>query len=480
MPKIIKLDEIFSILECGDFNQLIGGLEDEHLECKREPYRLKIISEKMELAKDISALANADGGIILIGVTTKKDPTLTTGDVIQRYGCFAENLVEFKQYEDVIGEWVIPSVPGLNFKWHPSITNPQEGIVSIRIPQTACQERPFVVGKVITADTENVSGSHLGYFERRRDRVPPMKASELRERLKDGLRFAELNARLMNVEEMVGKAAARDQPPPHPTGPLKMIPALVAEEVLKRVERAREVVGFQSRPTFSLLAWPDVPIDFPGLFESREDAIVQLLEHPPQLRNGGFDLLAGRLSTIVEGKLRRCTAPGYRLLEVWRDGPLIGVWQGDGGHLCWGMDSPPEAGLRINNLALTETVFLFCYWALKMYKFAALEPGRLRFRMMFSDMAPTRKPFSLNPHPISTIAFKFYDDGQPAPESAGKHFDIQTDFANAEAGTVAYKLLFDLYTWFGFEANRVPYVNRDKEPMIDPALILSSATRHGF
>jgi hypothetical protein len=473
MPKIISLADIFSILESGDFNQLIGGLESEHLECKRAPYRLQLNSEKMELAKDISALANADGGIILIGVTTGKDPTVA-GDIIRHCGCFAEALVNFNQYENVIGEWVIPSVPGLNFKWHSSMANSKEGIVSILIPQAACLERPYIVGKIVT-DEENVSGSHIGYFERRRDRVPPMKAPELRERLKDGLRFAEINTRVMNVEEMVGKAAARDQRPPFPTGPLKMTPALLPEEIVRRVQRAREEVGFGSRPTFSLVAWKDVPIDFPGLFESREDPVVQLLERPRQLRSGGFGLLTGRPSTIVEGKLRCCSAPGYRLLEVWRDGPLISVSEGNGGHLCWNMDSTPETGLRINNLALTETVYLFCDWALNVYKFAEPNPVLLNFRVIFSDMAPTGKPFNLNPYAVNTCGFKFNDESRPSPIPFGITIETKADFAKADPGTVAYELLKDLYIWFGFEANRVPYVNSEKK--VDPKLIISSAMR---
>src|ERR1700693_126307 len=380
MPKIIQLAEIISILESGDFDRLIGGVENEHLECKREPYKLDQEIEKMELAKDISALANADGGVILIGVITEKDPTVA-GDVIRRCGCFAEGFLDFDKYAKVIADWVIPSIPRLEFKWHPTAKNPDEGIVSISVPQSISQSRPFIVGKVV-ADTGNISGSYIGFFERKRDRVPTTKPEELRERLKDGVRFAELNTRLMNIEEMVGKTAALHEPIFSPAGPIKMTPALPAEEVLRRVQRAREEVGFASRPTFSLVSWPEVPINFPGLFESRDDPVVQLLERPRLLRNGGFCLLTGRPSAIVEGKLRRCSASGYRLLEIWRDGPLISVSEGNGGHLCWATHSTPETGLRINNLALIETVYLFCEWALNVYKLAEPNPKLLNFRMI--------------------------------------------------------------------------------------------------
>jgi hypothetical protein len=476
MPKVILLADIISILESGDFDQLIGGMENDYLECKGEPYKLEQEIGKMELAKDISALANADGGVILIGVTTEKD--LALADVIRRCGCFAEGFIDFNKYENIISDWVVPSIPGLRLKWHPSSVNPKEGVVSILVPQTACQERPYIVGRIID-DTGKVSGSYVGFFERKRDRVPPIRPSELRERLKDGLRFAELNTRLMNVEEMVGKTAARDlnQPPSYPTKDFTLVPVLPVETILGRIQRTREEVGFGSRATFSLVAWSEKPINFPGLFESRDDPVVQYLEHPPQLRTDGFGLLRGRPSTIVEGKLRRCLAPGFRLLEIWRDGPLISMVEGDGGHLCWGVDSTEDVGLKINNLALTETVYLFCDWALNVYKFATPNPTQLNLRMIFSDMAPTGKPFSLNPHPAGTWGFRFYDNSKRAPEPTGKHFETQVDFADAEPGAIAYKLLVDLYTWFGFEANQVPYANRERQPtQIDPAIIISAAT----
>jgi hypothetical protein len=75
MPRIIPVAEILTILASGDFDRLLGGLEDEHLECKGAPYRLVDDAAKMEFAKDISALANSDGRVILSSIVTEKNPT---------------------------------------------------------------------------------------------------------------------------------------------------------------------------------------------------------------------------------------------------------------------------------------------------------------------------------------------------------------------------------------------------------------------
>ncbi len=460
MPRLIAIAEVVAILQSGDFTRLFGGLEDDHLECKSAPYNLDQECEKMELAKDVSALANTDGGIILLGVQTEQEP-VHQGDIIRRVGCFSQDRIDFGQYRNVISDWVLPSIPGLRFEWHASATNQNEGIVSILVPAEASRERPYVVVKVVE-NTGRIIGSYIGFFERVRENVAPMKPGELRDRLRDGRRFLELDTRLGNIEEMVGRLAAGQAP---------QQPALTAETVIRRIQRAHREVGLEGRPAFTLAAWPSRPIDFPSLFESHEVPVVRLLEQPPRLRDAGFDFATRRLSTIVEGQLRRCLIPEHKIIDVWRDGPLICVLPGDDWHLCWGMRSTPETGLRINNLALTETVYLFCDWVLKVYANAVPVPERFKVRIVLSGMTLNGRACSLNPYRPNE--FNINDNRRPAPgAAAAQHFEIDVERANADSGVMAYRLLSQVYAWFGFNATEMPYVNRAQQsPKIDPTQI---------
>jgi hypothetical protein len=457
MPKVFSPIEVLTILQSGDLDQLVGGLEDEHLECKSAPYNLKQEHDKMEFAKDVSALANADGGIILIGVQTEEDLTVH-GDIIRRIGCFGQGLVNCGQCHDVISEWVLPSIPGLKIQWHPSVGNTSEGIVSIHVPQEACEQKPFLVSRVVE-DGGKINGSYVGFFERTRDNALPMKPPELRARLKDGLRFNKLDSRLESIEEIVGKIFTGSAPQP---------PPLSFEQVFGRVQRAREAVGYDGKPTFSLAAWPIQRVEFPSLFESHDAAVVQLLENPPRLRYGGFDISTGRRSAIMEAQFRRCLIPDHKLLEIWRDGPLICVVPGDDSHLCWGMRSTPDTGLRINNLALAETVYLFCDWALKVYEHAVPSPTALKFRIALSNMFTNGRPFSLSPFRPNT--YNLGDDRRPAQRDEPLHVEETVDRSNADSGEIAYRLLSFVYAWFTFNASDMPYVNRETQPpRIDPA-----------
>jgi predicted HTH transcriptional regulator len=183
MPRRVSIEEVTSALQSGRFDLLIDALEDERLECKSSPYQLDQDRAKFELAKDISALANGDGGIILVGIQTGEEPT-SRGDRICAIRCFGQNVVDTRQYRNVASEWILPSIPGLEIGWHPSFENPTQGIVSILVPQEASREKPYLVSKVIM-DARQV-GSLVGFFERTGDYISHSKPAQLRERLRDG------------------------------------------------------------------------------------------------------------------------------------------------------------------------------------------------------------------------------------------------------------------------------------------------------
>jgi hypothetical protein len=472
MPKVIALSEIAAILESGSFDQLIGSVENEHVECKSAPYQLDQLSEKMEFAKDVSALANAGGGVILIGIQTERDPA-HQGETIRRVRCFAESLVELSRYQNVIEDWIIPQIPGVKLAWHRSAQDSGKGIVSIFVPPEASKEKPFLVSRVVESSA-NVIGSYVGFFERTRDRVAPTKPEQLRRTLKDGQRFSELDTRLANIEEMIGKVAAELKRREEIAGkgaaervPEK--PAFARDAILRRIQRARKALGYEGKPTFSLASWPLEQIEFANLFELRDVPVVRLLENPPEIRDNGFDLDTGRSSSIIDAQLRRCWVSEYKVLEVWRDGILIFVTPGDDQRLCWAMNSTPDTGLRINNLALTEMVYLFCDWMLKTYKYANPLPVKLKVNLGLSDMFVESKPFSLSPYRPNKLNL---GDRMISAPGAFFHNEVEIDFQAADAGLVAYRLLADLYAWFGFNTHEMPYLSiNGSEAKIDPAQI---------
>ena len=98
------------------------------MDAKSEPYwftdsdKSKQDVVKHELAKDVSAFANSEGGLILIGFQTAKDP-MAAGEFIECCRPFEPSLVNTEQYVKVLEDWIYPVIPGRDVKWYSSSQN---------------------------------------------------------------------------------------------------------------------------------------------------------------------------------------------------------------------------------------------------------------------------------------------------------------------------------------------------------------------
>jgi hypothetical protein len=141
----------------------------------------------MECTKDVSSLVNADGGIILIGVQTERD-AVHQGDIIRRVGCFARGRIDFAQYQNVLAEWLCHRYKGLGLNGTPA---QQTGTRELH--QSSFQKSPVVSVPILSQRLSRIlveSSVRMLDSERIRDNATPMKPGELRDRIKDGRRFA--------------------------------------------------------------------------------------------------------------------------------------------------------------------------------------------------------------------------------------------------------------------------------------------------
>ena len=72
---ITEMNNINKILKEGRFSELLGMTESHNFECKSQTYDLSQPKQQHELAKDVSAIANTEGGVIIVGLKTRKDMT---------------------------------------------------------------------------------------------------------------------------------------------------------------------------------------------------------------------------------------------------------------------------------------------------------------------------------------------------------------------------------------------------------------------
>src|SRR5260370_36962534 len=447
MTTVRKLtpEEIGNILQKGDFAALVANVEYESLECKNAIYDLKLPVAKIELAKDVSALANAKGGHLLLGVSTKKNAT-HKGDEITDVSCFAENLCDLDQYRKILLELVYPPIRGIELKWHPSASNASIGIVSIYVSPEGCQDRPYLVSQVEIGG--NVSGKLFDYFERIESNVEPMRVHELRERLKDGMRYRDMDRKLESIESLLVRQSVESA---------EKKTATTIESLIQRAVDTKIATGLTDDPSFYLIANPLESVRFPGILQSHESPEAKLFENPSVYRSNGFDLSKKMRSEIVRAELIRRVTHGRRGLDFWRDGTLIFVGRGDAELLGWAYKGSDDE-LLINNVALTEMVCLFLKLSVEMFRLATPIPKQIKVFFGFEG----KRTYKLG---NANLSHQFViDHGWREAPKKWKAFNLQFDLEGAIPEAEAYKILKEIYNWFGFTDREIPYVDSKSSP----------------
>jgi predicted HTH transcriptional regulator len=194
--------ELEKIIGDGDFNLLIGKIENDFFDCKNHPYDLKNEHSKLELAKDVSSFANLNGGYILIGPKTKNSET-HFGDEITGISLLDQNLVDPNQYKKVIKDWIYPDeIREIKVYWKISKDN-NKGIIVIEIPTQKESLKPFLICKNME-EGKKISEIIFGYAERRGDVSDPKKIKDIYKIMRDGLLYDKnIESRFNNLESIM-------------------------------------------------------------------------------------------------------------------------------------------------------------------------------------------------------------------------------------------------------------------------------------
>jgi hypothetical protein len=450
MAKRLTVAEVLSSLEQGEFDELIGATEDEQLEFKGSPYHLDNDAFKLEFAKDVTALANATGGIILLGFRTRKDPDNSI-EFVDECRPFDRALVDLDQYTKVLAEWICPMMSSVKILPFESSTDSGRIVVAVQVPAGEDEQKPFLVNRTVNSEGK-VRGTQFGYYERVRDRIPAVSAEVMRGYIRDGMRFSEIISRLDSIQAFLGESE-----PGIPEG-------VTEAEVLNRISEAEVTVDRAARPNVVLSAFSTSLCSFPELFSSHSAEVVRLIEEPPVMRNDGFAITpsgARWSSQIVQGRLRRVVALGNKLVELWQDGALITVGPGDDDMLCWFTRSHTKykPGLPIRSFVLAEVVVNFCFLALEIFKHAVPSPSDLKFILKLDNMTEDGVPCTLGAgDDRGPNIFRFPNSVRSAPSSTFTS-SYTGAFKDLDVGDIVYQLLGGIYVQFGFNLDQMPYVD---------------------
>jgi hypothetical protein len=439
---VMERDDVLQCFAEFAVDRLINQFENDWLECKREPHRLDSDPAIYELAKDVSALANSGGGLLLLGFATKKDD-VHGRDRIAAITPFARDLFSETRWRQLLDNWLIPQAPALRV----DIVERDGGIVSLVEVDAAADNWPILI-KRIPGPGGNASETMLAYCERSHDRARRMSPERFQTLLRDGLRYSDdIQGRLEALQAAVERLDDRNAP---------------GFNALQRYPACRDVAvraaNLDQLPGLALIALPDRVVDLTELFSARGAALVRLLEHPPQIRDTGFNIQADINSVIVAGQSRRSVSPDHNVLEMYRDGVIVYAVRADGGGLCWpGNRQPPQ----INPIFLVEHVYLF-----SLLCHQVLVPRGARgcsIRLELDRMWPHAPEAA--PDGIPGLL------GRPIPH-AGEVVQAAWGLQDVSPERFAAQLIAEMFWRFGIEADRIACTRvRDGQREIDPEAI---------
>lgn len=148
------------LLRAGEPGLLVGQPETQWLEAKAQPRNLEVLEEEFKLARDVAAMANGGGGIIVIGLgTTKVDGE----DEVNRVSAIPFELLDVPKFRSVIERLVFPPPEGLEI-WRVE-TEPNRGVCVLSVPEQPPGVAPLLIQGAIIG--EKISGSHISLVRRR-------------------------------------------------------------------------------------------------------------------------------------------------------------------------------------------------------------------------------------------------------------------------------------------------------------------------
>ena len=127
------------LLRLGAAAALVGLPESSWLEAKTV-YPLETQDQKLEFAKDVTAFANAAGGLIVIGASTEK---VRGGDVIKAIRAFELRRMDPRRLRAILGAWVFPPLEGVEIERVP--LHGDRGVGYVWVPPQPEQLKPFLL-----------------------------------------------------------------------------------------------------------------------------------------------------------------------------------------------------------------------------------------------------------------------------------------------------------------------------------------------
>lgn len=426
MAPVDSIPELFDLLG-RDPSGLIGQPETVWLDFKRSPYQIGDERQKFELAKDVAAMANSQGGVILVGVETKHDEKVQD-DVAIALRPVADGLVDRERIKNVIYQWVFPRLD-VDINNH-AVPAGDGSLWSIYIERGRERDQPFIVNKSFVEDG-GARPDLLAVFERSGSHNRAYRPEQIHGWINRGLRRS------------IAEPEEQAVPPVQ-----EAMDVLAEDYVALQLHDQATSLHLQAAPAGSTRLKRFYRGD---ITDSLYERLVRPRHH---LRTQGFNIPdVGQPERTQRGALRVVWVEEDSL-SVTPSGLMTGI-QGQR-HLTWAYDKYVEDATKealINPLALVEFTLDFSRFFLQ--EVLSRSPAdRFVWRVGMRGLVEG---------PVRLYLPESFDHFTRKEEARNDSFN--SDWVPSEgddANRLAYKVLSEIYTQFGFDASVIPYTEGER------------------
>jgi hypothetical protein len=408
--------EVISALSQNRAQDLMRTAENSWLDFKTTPYALNTDKGKFELCKDVAALANAQGGLLVCGARTTP-LTTEAKDVVTELTAFPEEHARVQSCRDVITEYVHPPV-ATTFTWYDEPAKEGHGYLVIDVEPLREEARYAMVRKMLSDKGKLTEGWCIPV--RHGDQTVFVNANEI--------------YYLINTSFQ-----ARTHAPA-----ATVTPSYDLEAGRRELER---LLSWEDIP---VLYWQSTPPRVPdGFLEQlhRPDGIRGRLINQESLRGEyGFNFVFSYAPPKAhEGGL--LLSDSRRAIWVRPDGSVIAAAVATDGMLCHAMSQRAESA-RLNVIALSEANLEYFRWVDR-FLLPSVE-GRWEHRVT-AERFTGEEPRLLGP------------GHNPQSPMVGFQYQASADLwdrawpATGDPETDAFEALSQIYGLFGLAASQNPY-----------------------
>ena len=212
-----------------------------------------------------------------------------------------------------------------------------------------------------------------------------------------------------------------------------------------------------------MAARPGAPTHVANVFQSGPNTISQLLEHPPQLREYGWDLRTADRARIVNGEFLELTNGPYKKLRLYEDGTLFFRAAIDPDFLAWETEeSEIEKAIRLNTLAAIEVTTVFTLLYSKIISHLSPAVPEIVFHLQIANAPVGSRYLYVTPWPLHSVGWQLNEKRRRIAQPVNdKSLTVSTDAITNDPHRVAFSLVEKLFLFFSVPPNEIPYVSEE-------------------